>query len=240
MTDERDPLDPEAWHGEPDVCGSCIAWKPDDPRPGEAVAAGTCRLRAELHRVPATLRKCDLYKGRGKFVYQPAPSAGSRRRKRTAAAKVLKRSDEGKLVEIRSAPPPRSSPGPKMPIQRPSAPREIDVGTDELHEVKRAFVEVLRTELRGSDRELAGRYEGGKVQVVTEGRKTRTLSAERFFAKLETMRTALDELEDAVVRSDALLPLVPEVRAQVLRIQGSFTTFNILYARREDYFSGKG
>jgi hypothetical protein len=30
-----------------------------------------------------------------------------------------------------------------------------------------------------------------------------------------------------------------ELRAQLSRMQGSFTTFNILFSDREDYFSGK-
>ena len=56
---------------------------------------------------------------------------------------------------------------------------------------------------------------------------------------LEGFRSALVELEDAVVRTDALLPLVPEVTKQIKSINGSFTTFNILYHSRTDYFSGK-
>ncbi len=238
MADDKDPMDPESWFDVPNVCGSCIAWKSDDPRPGEEVAAGSCRLRAELPRVPATLRKCDLYKPRGQFTYQPTASSGSRRRKRVATAKVLKRSEEGQLVKVQAPAAPRSV-GPKMPVERPAAPRNVDVGTDDVAELKRVLRHLLQNELSTSDREMAGRFEGGKTEVTDGTKVTKRVDNERFFAMLETMRSALDELEDAVARTDALLEHVPEFSAQLRRVQGSFTTFNILYANRNDYFSGK-
>ena len=90
---ELDDLDPQRWFGEPDVCGSCIAWRSGEPEPEDEVATGVCRLRPELPRVPATLRRCDLYKPRGQFVYQPTVEPGGRR-KRRADARVLRRSAE--------------------------------------------------------------------------------------------------------------------------------------------------
>ncbi len=239
MADDKDPMDPESWFDAPGVCGSCIAWKSDDPRPGEEVAAGSCRLRAELPRVPATLRKCDLYKPRGQFTYQPTTSAGSRRRKRAGAARVMKRSEEGQLVQVRAPAAPRESGAPKMPVERPPVPREVDVGTDDAAELRRVLVSLLRNEMSSSDREMAGRFEGGKTEVTDGQRTTKRIDNERFFAMLESMRTTMEELEDAIVRSDPLLPLVPELTGYLRRIQGSFTTFNILYAKRSDYFSGK-
>lgn len=238
MADDKDPMDPQSWFAEPGVCGSCIAWKSDDPRPGEEVAAGSCRLRAELPRVPATLRKCDLYKARGQFVYQPTASSGSTRRKRSGAAKVMKRSEEGQLVQVRAPVAPRESAGPKMPIERPPSPREVDVGTDDAKELRRVMVALFRNE-RSTSREMAGRFEGGKTEVTNGSRTTKRIDNERFFGMLESMRSSLEELEDAIVRSDPLLPLVPELTGYLRRVQGSFTTFNILYAKRDDYFSGK-
>ena len=172
MTDDRDPMDPQAWYGEPDVCGSCIAWRPGEPRPGEEVAAGTCRLRAELSRVPATLRKCDLYKGRGKFVYQPG-RAPPTRKKKNSAPRVLRRTADGEMVEdrpVRTTSPSEPRP-PKQPIERPEVPRNVDVGTDDAAMLRRVIANVLRSEMPATERELHGRFEGGKVEVkATDGR----------------------------------------------------------------------
>jgi hypothetical protein len=64
--------------------------------------------------------------------------------------------------------------------------------------------------------------------------------AERFFAWLDRLRASLDQLEEAVVeRADGIGESADELRGQVLRMQGSLTTFNLLFADREDYFSGK-
>ena len=242
MADDRDPMDPESWYREPGVCGSCIAWKPGDPRPGEEVAAGSCRLRPELSRVPATLRKCDLYKGRGQFVYQPGSTPSPGRRKRAAPPRVLKRTDDGKLVETKAPPAPRAPrepDAPRTPVERPVAPREVDVGTDSLDTLRSVFVQLLRHDFRDAGREMLGRFEGGRVETRVGDRVTKSIEVERFFGMLERFRVTLDELEDAIVRQDALLPMVPELIGQLRRIQGSFTTFNLLYGDRSDYFSGK-
>src|SRR5690242_13665647 len=105
--DNDDPMNPAAWYQEPNICGSCIAWRPEEPRPGEDVAAGECKLRPELGRVPATLKKCNIYKPRGQFRYDPSSSSAPSRRKTAKTLKVLRRSAEGELVSAR--PPPRTS-----------------------------------------------------------------------------------------------------------------------------------
>ncbi len=62
---------------DPEVCGSCIAWKSGT---GADASRGACRLRPELGVVPATLKRCHLYRGRG----EPARPLSAKRRSATA------------------------------------------------------------------------------------------------------------------------------------------------------------
>lgn len=232
-----DPMQAGTWHSAPGVCGSCIAWRPDAPRPGETVASGTCRLRPELPRVPATLKLCSLYKPRGGFVYQPGKSAPAK--KRSAPAKVVRRNAEGEMVretryENRSVE--LGEPRDRTPPPRPPAPKEVDVGTDNPLYVRQLLVEVFREELSDGRRELMPRYKGGAAEIVAVGEKY-TMPMEQFFSYLDRFRSALDELEDAICRQDPLGD-VSELRGQIARIQGTMSTFNILFADKLDHFSG--
>lgn len=79
------PHPDEPWREDPLVCGSCIAWRhPDPPERGpEGVPVGTCRLRPELHRVPATLGRCAQYRGRGQPAAPVRPRSKPSRTGRT-------------------------------------------------------------------------------------------------------------------------------------------------------------
>ena len=217
------------------MCGSCIAWRPTPAQDGDEVATGACRLRPELGRVPATLKLCDLYKPRGQFVYAPTPDKSTSRRRRTAAARVLRRSADGDMVADRSMPPP-----PSAPAARPAPPRTVDAGTDDAAVVRRVMSELLAHEVSGVRCDLHSRFEGGHVRLVlADGAQGPEVGTDRFFELLNRLKVCLEELEEAIVRKDALLEMTPELVANVRRMQGSLTTFNFLFDDRSDYFSGK-
>lgn len=265
IRDDDDPMNPAAWVREPNVCGSCIAWRPEPPRPGEDVAAGACKLRPELGRVPATLKKCNIYKPRGQFVYLPDRSSGGARRRRAAAPRVLRRSADGELVATRPPPRAQPAPGPRFedldrdeviePVDpadegstgpRPArpvevVPRTLDLGGDESGPaVHQALVELLRREHGRSTREIHSKFRtGGKAIARGPNGQAIEVSAERLFGVLDRLRASLDALEDAIKAKPALAEDQEEMVANVRRAHGSFTTFNFLFADREDYFSGK-
>lgn len=233
---DSDPMNPEAWYREPDICGSCIAWRPRDPEPEEDIATGVCRLRAELRRVPASLKKCDLYKPRGQFVYKPGREP-KKKRKKAATLRVLRRSEDGELVADRTVALSR----PIVNRERPPVPRTVEVGTDDQRLLKRAFQLALAEDFPDAGREIHARFEGGKVKIKgKDGKVTKEVSTERFFELLERFRVSMEQLEDKVVSTEPLLTQFAELRKQMLGIQGSLTTFNFLYSDRTDYFSGKG
>ncbi len=230
--DDLDPMSPDTWYREAKVCGSCIAWRPGEQRDGDKVATGVCRLRPELGRVPASLKLCDLYKQRGQYVYQP--SSGSGRRKRTARAKVLVRGKDGETRTVEPGPLPVR---PRPP--RPPAPKDIDLGEESVPVVKGILVEVLREEFGRSKRELASKYRSGKIRVIDSAGRTLEHKPELLFAMLDRLQTCLAELERAVGAQSKLGTEREAHQALIRRIRGSLTTFNVLYAHREDQFSTK-
>ncbi len=269
MADPNDPLNPEAWHKEPNVCGSCIAWRPADSNPaGADVASGVCRLRSELPRVPANMAKCDLYKPRGGFVYTPEAPKPTKRR-RAAAAKVMRRTADGKMVsEVVAAPKKRAPARPRVskadregsrvdgdallnyvppppPKYRPFPPPEhplpdrVELGSESIPEIKGALVEMLQAEFPRSGRELAPKFSRGGKVIIENGERKKEHPAYKVFEQLDKLRHTLDYLEKAVAKTDKLTDEKDELVTLVKKVKGSFTTFNVMFSHREDYFTSK-
>ncbi|MBI2373455.1 MAG: hypothetical protein HYV07_05595 [Deltaproteobacteria bacterium] len=251
---ELDPLDAELWFREPGVCGSCLAWR-SETREGDEIATGTCRLRPELGRVPADLKKCDRYMQRGGFTYRPNDQPAPKRRRAKTLA-ILKRPsgvrEEARRAEVRAprapvsrvseANVPASEPAlirierkERLPKPRGPAPKEIDLGTlKSVPVIRQAMVELVREELSKKHRELHPKFKGGAARVVpTEGSAVE-LPVDRLFSMLERLLVSLEELEGALGK----LEEADESRKQLAQIRGSFTTFNVLFSYRDEGFIG--
>lgn len=268
MAEPDDPRNPEAWFGEPGICGSCVAWKPIETPEEEDIAIGLCRLRPELRRVPATLAKCPKYNQRGGFRYDPKRSAPkpSGRRRKAAVAVVKRRNDAGELVDVTpptkarvSRAPKRSLPSkalmeseafeytaPPEPVYRPfptpaePRPSEVDLDGATGPLVEAALIELVREDVFGRRRDLHSKFRhGGRVVLTDAEGERRTVPAHRFQGWLERLAKTIDALEEAVDTHPKLAEDAEELVANIRRIRGSFTTFNVLFADREDYFSGK-
>lgn len=248
MSDELDPMKAESWREVRDVCGSCIAWRCEEPREGDELAIGQCKLRPEMGRVPGDLPKCNRYMPRGTFKYQADKVPQSPKRRMAKTTLVIRHGAEG-TAERR--PPPRVEaveddpfserrPADYQPVPRAVGPKDLDLGDlRSLEVVRAALTELMRQEYGRSRRELHPKFKGGTV-VAEHPKKTNTIPAERFFGMVDRLRSSLDLLEGALAdRAGTLGPELADLRAQVLRMQGSFTTFNLLFADRSDYFSGK-
>ncbi len=237
VKDQPDPMRPERWFGEPNVCGSCIAWTSREPAADDDVAVGNCRLRRELPRVPATMRKCDLYKGRGKFVYKASkPEPERKRRKKSAPVRIMRRDEaSGEMVTTQAPAPIRRS----EPRERPPTPRTVDVGTEDRALLRGIMKEILQAQFPDGGRPLHARFEGGTVRIVAPDGGVKKIPVERFFQLLENFRSSLEVLEDQLVGKDELLDQFADLQKAVRGIRGTLTSFNFLYDDRRDYFSGK-
>ena len=255
-------MNPEAWFRAPAVCGSCVAWRPGEPSPDDPVAVGKCLLRPELGRVPASLGKCSRYQARGGFSYRETASPAPSSRRRRAAPAVIKRLNAaGELVDVTPAarkiptPKPRrpreaappvagvpSEPRPE-PVYRPfppsDAPAEVELGELSAPLVRGALAELIDAEIPGRPRDMHTKFRhGGRVVATDAAGAERGVAAHRFFARLERLARSIDQLEEAL-ETHPKLDDTDELIGQVRRMRGSFTTFNVLFADRGDYFSGK-
>lgn len=205
-------------------CGTCarfvrVVEKVDDN--GEVKRTGDCLLGVW----PAPLEEtdtCDRYVRRGTVPLRPATTkpattkpAGTPRRPRSA---------------------PAGAPEPRPPIELPEDLLAMDA--DEFRNVLR---EVLREELGVSDVTLGARWRGGEL-VIKPGNDTqeKRIPLEQFFHKIVMIRDKLRLLE---ARVNAATGLADDEKVQlqqyVTQCYGTLTTFNVLFAEKEDGFIGQ-
>ena len=108
--------------------------------------------------------------------------------------------------------------------------------------VRQALVDTVRHEYGRSRRELHTKYaRGGTVKVVDADGQRRSISAERFFSMLDRLQSSLAALERALDgQAESLGPAVSkDLTAQLGRMRGSLTTFNVMFEHKEDHFRSK-
>ena len=199
------------------TCGFFVPLRRDDA----GKASGDCRLGCW----PSPLyddRTCARHKPLGQSF------AGSLARKKVAGEPTRRG--------------PRSS-GPQdyEPEQRPSIPREIGIDMDQA-EFKQVLREVLLEELGVRDVSLGDRWRGGEVELKPgrEGVQSKSVPMDVFFKKIVLVREKLRVLEQKINNSDSLADDEKvQLQQYVTACYGSLTTFNVLFADKDDHFTGQ-
>jgi len=115
----------------------------------------------------------------------------------------------------------------------------LDMNADEFREILR---DVLRDELGVSDASLGQRWEGGEVvfKPGKEGTAEKRVPIETIFSKIVMIRDKLRLLEQKV-NAHPKLTAEDKVQMQhyITGCYGSLTTFNVLFADKEDTFVGQ-
>ncbi|NEN23180.1 hypothetical protein G3O08_06665 [Cryomorpha ignava] len=120
--------------------------------------------------------------------------------------------------------------------------QEADTGLD-LKTVEAALKRVLK-EMAGISQPVAmgGKWEGGTliIKPATADLQSKEVPIDAFFHKIVMVRDRLRVLEQNI-NSHEKLNDADKVHMQqyISRIYGSLTTFNILFADKEDHFSSK-
>ena len=102
--------------------------------------------------------------------------------------------------------------------------------------------EVIAEELGLLNVELGGRWQGGEVVLIPgkEGIQEKRVPLEAFFRKIVGLRDKLRVLEQKV-NTHTKLSDEDKVQLQqyITGCYGSLTTFNVLFANKEDQFTGQ-
>ena len=208
-------------------CGSCAAFTRvwTDPVRGKI---GECAL--EVFPPPVAARStCSRYRAKGAPAPPPRPRvAGEPRSRRAPVARRPAGATAGGGATAR-------------PFVA-SLPEEIDIDMD-VQEFRRVLREVLAEELGIGDAELGGRWEGGELilRPGREGTQEKRIPIEAFFHKIVMLRDKLRVLEQKINGHDKLSDEDKvQLQAYITGCYGSLTTFNLLFARRDEAFSGAG
>lgn len=189
---------------------------------GEVKRVGECLLGVWPSPLYAT-STCSQYVQRGTFTAKPqAPTRGAR-------------SFGGRALRI--APDAPGETHEKLDFVLPE--ELLDMNADEFREVLR---EVIRDELGVSNTPLAARWEGGEVIMKPgkEGTAEKRIPIEALFSKVVMIRDKLRVLEQKL-NAHAKLSAEEKVGMQqyITGCYGSLTTFNVLFANKNDNFVGQ-
>jgi hypothetical protein len=210
-------------------CGSCAAFMRvrEDPQKG---LVGDCAL--EVYPPPILARStCTRYRPKGAVAPPPRPrAAGEPRRRVPLPPPEGARAGVGATGE--SAPP------------EPPLPKEIDLDMD-ADEFRRVLRQVLKQELAehvGTSRaELGKRWQGGELVLAPGNKDTqeKRVPIESFFHKIVMVRDKLRVLEQKVNGHPGLSDEEKvQLQAYITGCYGSLTTFNLLFANKDDGFAG--
>jgi hypothetical protein len=209
-------------------CETCAAFHRVRALP-DGKKVGHCAIEALPAPVPATAT-CSRYRTVGGPLPPPP--------KRVAGEPRGQRS-------FRSSQPSASSAGAastSSPFAAAPLPKEIDLDMD-TDEFRRVLRQVLSEELALTPVELGGRWQGGEIILKPgkEGTAEKRIPLESFFHKIVMIRDRLRVLEAKLNGNDKLTDEEKvQLQQYVTNCYGSLTTFNILFADKNDGFSGQG
>jgi hypothetical protein len=199
-------------------CGTCARFvrvvEGTDPTTGEVVRRGDCLLGVWTAQITET-STCSQWVLRGQF--KPRPPARPVRRSAPLAL--------------------QAGHGPTPVLTLPE-----DLFAMDADEFRKVLSDVIRDELGVADVELAGKWDGGEMVLkpAKAGLQERRIPLDALFHKIVMIRDRLRVLEQKInghpkLGDDEKVQLQQYVTA----CYGSLTTFNVLFANRDDQFVGQ-
>jgi hypothetical protein len=206
-------------------CGNCGAFTRvrTDEKLGRV---GECALQVFPPPIRA-ISTCSRYRPKGGPPPPPPPRAAGEPRGRRATSS-----------------PRAAEPGaPIAPVKRqlPLLPQEIDIDMD-ISEFRRVLREVLTDELGVGEAEIGGRWEGGEIILKPgkAGTQEKRIPLDAFFHKIVMVRDKLRVLEQKINAHEGLSGADKvQLQSYITGCYGSLTTFNVLFANKNDNFVGQ-
>jgi hypothetical protein len=188
---------------------------------GEVKRAGECLLGVWPSPLYET-STCSQWVQRGAFKARPEPRGGATRTARSPSA--------ARTVS-------KAGPTPAEPLTLPEDLLDMDAD-----EFKRVLSRVIREELGVSAVDMAGRWEGGEMVLKPgkEGLQEKHIPLDALFNKIIMIRDRLRVLEQKINANPKLATDEKlQLQQYITGCYGSLTTFNVLFADRDDQFVGQ-
>lgn len=205
-------------------CGSCVAWSPREKNRFTR-NSGQCLLdRSTTQFLDCNAPICPYYRPRAE---NPAALEWNKPGAVEKLAKV-------KEVRRQTTKMTREAPPPSPEALSFAAFRDHDPG------VAAVGIPVLLGALQGAQPlpPLLERFRGGTARVKSPT-EVREVPIEGLWARLALLRRTLGQLEDAVEASKLDLSTKEKSSKDLGGIAGSMTTFNLLFAKKDDTFGNK-
>ncbi|WP_434381697.1 hypothetical protein [Melittangium boletus] len=196
------------------VCGNCKLWAAHSVDHRGWV--GVCRLQAERGLFPPSAPLCNKFTPRGVATATVGVPVRRERAVRTVAPVVRRREH--------------------------SPDELVDLEGLELNMTRAELMELIREAVgEGGDAPLAQKWEGGTLRLVPGKAdvQSRDIPLDTFFHKIVMVRDRLRVMEQKLNAHPKLSDAEKvEMQAQITRIYGSLTSFNLLFRDKDDQFIG--
>ncbi len=206
---------------------------------GEVRRRGECLLGVWSPPLYET-NTCSQWVRRGEFKPRPEPKTRARATPARSPAPVIRvsRTASGEAVtSMTPAVPQARLYAALAPLELPEDLLEMDS-----NEFRRVLSQVIREELGLGEAKLAGKWDGGEIILKPgkEGMLEKRVPVDALFHKIIMVRDRLRVLEQRInghpkLGDDEKVQLQQYVTA----CYGSLTTFNVLFADRDDQFVGQ-
>jgi hypothetical protein len=207
---------------------------------GEVLRAGQCLLGVWPSPLYET-GTCSQWVQRGTFQAKTGPQRSTKGRSARAARPAGAGPFALGVVVRRGDPRPGIVAGPATDARtQPTLPEDLlDMDADDF---RRVLSEVIRDELGVGEVDMAGKWEGGEMilKAGKQGLQDKHIPLESLFRKIVAIRDKLRVLEQRI-NSHPRLGDDEKIQLQqyVTGCYGSLTTFNVLFADRDDQFVGQ-
>jgi hypothetical protein len=210
------------------ACADCVAFSAES-RNDQQKMVGRCRFRPEMSRITEDFPYCDHFQVRrdriGQVRIPPPP-----KKRRGGGSSPRRSSDDAPYAPQYATL--------EDPVTGDTS-GEIAMDRNGLKQVLR---ELLQEETLYGYPAIGQRWEGGKLIIKPEddSLQAKEVPLDTFFHKIVMLRDRLRVLEAKINGNNSLKEAEKiELQGYISKAYGTLTTFNVLFADKNDHFSSK-
>lgn len=245
-----------------DHCGTCREFRADFTDTGKDLAYGHCRVKPRTGSIHEKTYKCMDYVTHKDFLPpkppkpempRPAPQSVVTQSHPRTGAVLDDDDDQDRGVQTgaiaKTNPPPRvdyrnhddETRGPVRRIVGAVADTSAKVGSPQSDSLRATIVAAVADYMGLSAVPIAERWRGGTLILEPSNKdiQSKEVPLDSFFHKIVMIRNQLRVLESKINANEKLDDAEKvEMQQYITRCYGSLTTFNVLFAEKQDRFVG--